>query len=81
MGLVSSAMHESIFDRVLSKLDENKGRWQEVADGSGVPFRTLEKIGRRETTNPGIAHIDRLFAYFELGSEDSSRLKTKRKLG
>jgi hypothetical protein len=81
MGLVSAAMQESIFERVLTKLDEYKGRWDEVAEGSGVPLRTLEKIGRRETTNPGIAHVDRLFAYFDLGSVDSSRLKTKRRAG
>lgn len=74
-------MQESIFERVLNKLDETKKRWDEVAAGSGVPLRTLEKIGRRVTTNPGIEHIDRLYAYFELGSVDSSRLKTKRKAG
>jgi hypothetical protein len=35
-----------------------------VAEGSGVPKRTVEKIARRETQNPGVRHVERLAAFF-----------------
>lgn len=57
-------MNESIFEYVLAKLEGSKGRWHEVSEGSGVPKRTLEKIARGEIENPGIRHVERLFAYF-----------------
>lgn len=74
-------MQESIFETVLTKLDAARGSWDEVAIGSGVPLRTLEKIGRRKTKNPGIAHVERLLVYFDRVGSGSSRLKTKRKAG
>lgn len=57
-------MSESIYQYVLDKLEASKGRWTEVADGSGVPKRSLEKIARREWRNPGVNQIELLAAYF-----------------
>lgn len=53
-------MHEF----VIKGLQRTKGSWRDVAEGSGVPYRTIEKIARRETPNPGIAHVERLARYF-----------------
>ena len=53
-----------MLDFVLSRLQSVKGTWPSVADGSGVPLRTLEKIARREIANPGVLHVERLARYF-----------------
>ncbi len=52
-------------DFVLASLQSAKGRWTEVASGSGVSKRTLEKIARREIEDPGISHVEKLALYFE----------------
>jgi hypothetical protein len=64
-------MNESIYEQlrqqeafVIKRLEASKGKLPEIAEGSGVPYRTLEKIARRDIKNPGIGHIDRLFRYF-----------------
>lgn len=53
-----------IHDHVVEKLQNSKGQWSEIADASGVPKRTLEKIARREFKNPGVKHIESLAKYF-----------------
>lgn len=55
---------QPIFDYVLERLESTKGRWTSVAEGSGVPKRTLEKIARREIQDPGVSHIQKLADYF-----------------
>ncbi len=55
---------ESIYAFVMSRLQSTKGRWREVANGSGVSLRTLEKIARKEIDDPGVSHIEKLAAYF-----------------
>lgn len=55
---------ENLHDYVLEQLKAAKGRWAEVARGSGVPKRTLEKIARREIEDPGVSHIQKLADYF-----------------
>jgi transcriptional regulator with XRE-family HTH domain len=57
-------MSESIYSYVLEQLQISKGRWAEVAEGSGVSRRTLEKIARCEITDPGVSHIEKLASYF-----------------
>lgn len=64
-------MEKTIYDSVLESLDKTKGSWSQVAEGSGVPKRTLEKIARRETKNPGVSHIQALFDYFERESAEA----------
>ena len=54
----------SVYQYVLDRLRETKGTWPKVAEGSGVPYRTLEKIARRERKSPGVLHIERLARYF-----------------
>jgi hypothetical protein len=57
-------MEESMHERVLRHLEASKGRWAEVANGSGVSKRTIEKIARREIQDPGVSHIEALDRYF-----------------
>lgn len=57
-------MEETLHERVLRKLEESKGRWAEVAKGSGVSKRTIEKIARREIHDPGVSHIEALARFF-----------------
>jgi transcriptional regulator with XRE-family HTH domain len=55
----------SIYQFVLARLEASKGRWSEVASGSGISKRTIEKIARREIENPGVISIEKLAAYFQ----------------
>lgn len=63
-GVLLQSMNDSIFEYVLSKLQSSKGNWAAVADGSGVSYRTLEKIARGETKDPGVINIEKLAKYF-----------------
>lgn len=58
------AIMESIYEYVLSQLQAHKGRWSEVAEGSGVPKRSIEKIARREWRDPAVSNIEKLAKYF-----------------
>lgn len=41
-----------------------RGRWPVIADESGVPLRTIEKIARREVEDPRVSNIQKLADYF-----------------
>ena len=57
-------MNGSVHAYVLRKLQEYKGRWPAVAEGSGVPLRTIEKIAREEIADPGVIRVEKLARYF-----------------
>lgn len=57
-------MSDSIYKFVMGELSRTDQTYAEVAKGSKVPKRTLEKIARREIENPGVRHIERLASYF-----------------
>lgn len=63
------AIMESMYEYVLSQLQAHKGKWSEVAEGSGVPKRSIEKIARREWRDPGVSHIEKLASYFRQTDE------------
>ena len=63
-GSSMADMETSIYEFVLGELERAKGHWPAVASGSGISRRTIEKIARREVTNPGIKHIQALADYF-----------------
>lgn len=63
----------AIFSTLMTHLDGCRLRdLEEVAQISGVPFHTIAKIKRGETTNPRIDTVERLLNYF-------SRPRKKRK--
>jgi hypothetical protein len=65
---------QPIHDFVVAQLNARKGRWSDIALGSGVPKRTLEKIARREIENPGVKHIQQLADYFaKVGAGDTAK--------
>lgn len=55
---------ENLHAYVLERLEAAKGKWPEVAVGSGVSKRTIEKIARKEIVDPGISHVQALADYF-----------------
>jgi hypothetical protein len=57
-------MKDSIYQYVMGELGRTEQTYAQVAKGSKVPKRTLEKIARHEIKNPGVKHIERLAAYF-----------------
>lgn len=64
-------MEKNIYEFVIDGLQHAKGRWPAVAEGSGVPKRTIEKIARKETPNPGINHIQSLADYFHKQKQEA----------
>ena len=59
----------SLYEYVMAELQASKGRWSEVAEGSGVPKRTVEKIARKEIKDPGVSHVEALARYFNSQNE------------
>ncbi len=57
-------MTDSIYQYVMGELSRTDKTYAQLAKGSKVPKRTLEKIARREIGNPGVKHVERLAAYF-----------------
>ena len=55
---------ESIHDFVVDRLQATKGKWPKVAEGSGIPLRTIEKVARREVADPRIGTVEKLANYF-----------------
>jgi|TARA_R110000824_G_scaffold5654_1_gene25954 hypothetical protein len=55
----------SMFDAVLENLDNCKGRLPDVADATGISYRSLQKITLRVVKNPGVRTVEVLDAYFD----------------
>jgi hypothetical protein len=49
---------------VVTQLTERRGSWARVAELSGVPYRTVRKIGAGETRDPRSSTVNKLFSYF-----------------
>jgi len=62
-------MNMPVYDFVMSKLEATKGRWGQVARGSGVSRRTLEKIARKEIQDPRVSTVQRLADYFQSAND------------
>ncbi len=57
-------MDTSIHSYVIAQISGSGLTYQEIADGSGVNKRTVEKIARKEIEDPGVSHIEKLAAFF-----------------
>jgi transcriptional regulator with XRE-family HTH domain len=57
-------VNTQIYEFVIQSLARWKGHWPQVADETGVPIRTIEKIATKKTKNPGIKTCEILAAYF-----------------
>jgi len=58
-------MQESIHEYVLERLEKAKGTWPKVAQETGISRRTIEKIARKEVSDPGVSLVERLHRYFK----------------
>lgn len=65
----------TILRQVKSHLAANRGRWPEVASGSGVPVSTVRKIAQGVSKDPGVLTVQRLLDYF---AKESVRGEGKR---
>lgn len=65
-GFKFRIMNTPMIDYVRRHLDDAKERRKLpiVAEASGVPYRTLQKIASGETQNPRIQHVQALHDYF-----------------
>ena len=54
-----------MLDYVLLKLRDHKGHLPDVALGARVPYRSCLKILSRETPNPGVDTVQRLYDFFQ----------------
>lgn len=57
-------MAKPLYEYVIEQLDASGQTYQEIADGSGVPKRTVEKIARRETEDPSVSTVQKLADFF-----------------
>lgn len=57
-------MTEGLHDYVLRELERTKYRWPRVAAGSGVRYKTIGMIARRELKDPKVSHIEKLARFF-----------------
>lgn len=57
-------MKQSLYDFVISRLQDAKGTWPEIAEATGVSIRTIQKIASGEIADPGVSHIEKLAAHF-----------------
>lgn len=58
---------ENHFEYVKERLPapSEKQRLEEIAKGSNVPYHTLLKIAKGETTDPRVSTVQSLFSYFK----------------
>ena len=50
--------------------------YQEIAEGSGVSKRTIEKIARREIEDPGVSHIEKLAAFLNSRTQSTEHRRS-----
>ena len=65
----SPIVKTSLYLFVMSRLEATELTYREIARGSGVPARTVEKIARREIKDPGVSHVEKLAHYFRMLEE------------
>lgn len=61
---MEKSKEKGLHEYVLEQLDKTPLTYQEIADGSGVPKRTVEKVARKEIEDPGVSHIQKLHDFF-----------------
>lgn len=55
---------EPLFDFVKRNLAATRGRWPDVAEGSGVPISTLRKIAQGQIADPAVTKVQAIADYF-----------------
>ena len=57
-------METGLYAYVMGCFETANLTYQEVADGSGISRRTVEKIARKEIKDPGVSHVEALARFF-----------------
>lgn len=60
-------MNTSIHEYVVERLWSVKGKWDAVAEATGMPLSTIKKIARREVKDPRVSNVEKLARYFRKG--------------
>lgn len=55
---------QSMHAYVVAGLQNAKGRWRLIAEATGIPKRTVEKIASGEIADPGVMSVQKLADYF-----------------
>lgn len=50
--------------RVLTSLENSRGRWPAIAEATGISYFTLTKIAQRTIDRPCVEHIQQLVDFF-----------------
>lgn len=61
----------SLLDKVIAQLEERKGTWPAIAAGSGVPYKTLQKVAYRAVKDPGFSIVDKLDRWLRANPADT----------
>ncbi len=70
-------MNESLIGYVMGQLSAARGRWPEIAEASGVPYRTVQKIGSGKTVRPGIDTVEKLANHFRAVAKSADGSQTQ----
>ena len=57
-------METSLYQYVMEQLEKTGLTYEGIAEGSGVNRRTVEKIARKETKDPGVSQVEALARFF-----------------
>jgi len=66
---------DSIYQFVMAGLDATRGHWRQVADDTGIPLQTINKIGYRIVKDPGVSRVETLAKYFRKNPPPKPRAK------
>jgi predicted transcriptional regulator len=56
---------ETLLESVIRHLQSRKGQWRTVAEESGVPYKTLQKIADGTHKDPRFSQVQKLADYFQ----------------
>lgn len=71
---------ETQFDYVTRRLRDMRGRWTDVAQGSGVPISTVRKLGQGQIKDPRQSTVADLHSYFKRLDEFQARNAASRRM-
>ena len=61
---MADSIYEFVVERLNDEVNKSGKLCQVIADESGVPLRTIEKIARGTTENPRVQTVQKLATYF-----------------
>jgi hypothetical protein len=56
-----------IYDYIMQQFDRTALTYKQIACGSKVPERTVQKIARKEINDPGVKSAQKIYDFFKKG--------------